>query len=51
MQSMSEIKFNSTKISEPALKNLRLVAALTGEKQYEVLERLLEQEKKKLQAQ
>jgi hypothetical protein len=46
---MSENKFNSTKISEPSLKNLRLIAALTGEKQYEVLDRLLEQEKQRLQ--
>lgn len=43
-------KFNSTKISHDALRDLRLVAALTGEKQYEVLERLLKQEKERLQA-
>lgn len=31
----------TTKISSAALKNLKIVAALTGQKQYEVLEKLL----------
>ena len=43
-------KFNSTKISDDALKGLRLIAALTGEKQYEVIDRLIKQEKERLQA-
>jgi hypothetical protein len=37
------------KTSPEALRLLRLVAALTGEKQYEVLERLLEKETSRLE--
>jgi len=39
----------TAKITPKALRLLRLIAALTGEKQYEVLERLLEKEAARLQ--
>jgi hypothetical protein len=38
----------TTKITQSALRLLRLVAASTGEKQYEVLNRLLADEAKRL---
>ena len=41
-------KFQTIKTTENALKMLRLIAAHTGEKQYEVLERLLKIELSKL---
>jgi hypothetical protein len=42
--------FITTKITIPALRALRLIAAFTGEKQYRVLDRLLQAELAKLQA-
>jgi hypothetical protein len=42
--------FITTKISTPAVQALRLIAAFTGEKQYRVLERVLQEELAKIQA-
>ena len=39
----------TTKTSPEALRLLRIVAAMTGETQYEVLERLLTAERKRLE--
>ncbi len=39
------------KVSAEALRLLRIIAAMTGEKQYEALERLLRIERERLQAQ
>jgi len=43
--------FNSTKISKETLKKLRIIAALTAEKQYEVLDRLIDKEYERVQKQ
>jgi hypothetical protein len=43
-------QFITTKITIPALRALRLIAAFTGEKQYRVLDRLLQEELAKIQA-
>jgi hypothetical protein len=39
----------TTKISPEALRLLRLIAAMTGEKQYEALERILKTELERVQ--
>ncbi len=44
-----EIKQVTVKTTLKARNYIRLIAALTGEKQYEVMERLLEKEKERLQ--
>jgi hypothetical protein len=41
----------TTKVSNEALRLLRIIAALTGEKQYEALERILKTELERLQNQ
>jgi hypothetical protein len=41
-------ELTTTKISPDALRNLRIIAAMTGESQYEVLDRLLEAELKEV---
>jgi hypothetical protein len=41
----------TTKISNEALRLLRIIAALTGEKQYQALERILKTELDRLQNQ
>jgi hypothetical protein len=41
----------TTKLSQQALKLARLIAALTGEKQYEVIERALKLELERIQNQ
>jgi hypothetical protein len=41
----------TTKISNDALRLLRIIAALTGEKQYQALERILKTELDRLQNQ
>jgi hypothetical protein len=42
-------KLITTKITSEALRLLRVIAALTGEKQYEALERILNAELERLQ--
>jgi hypothetical protein len=42
-------KLITTKITPEALKLLRVIAALTGEKQFEALERILKTELERLQ--
>ena len=46
-----DVKQITHKITVKALRLLRVIAAMTGEKQYEVLERLLAAELKRLQEQ
>lgn len=44
------MQLKTIKTSETAIRLLRLIAAMTGEKQYEVMERLLLAEEKYLKA-
>ncbi len=44
-----ETKLITTKFSTQALKYVRMLAALTGEKQYEIVERVLKVELERIQ--